>query len=177
MGCSHGIPVLLLAVFYLAIFPSHGILHGNLATICYKTPDPFSCQRILGNVPGTISADLPKLSLISINLTKNQADQNLDSFSKLSKNESDPELKKSFKHCVKYYHEIQAHIQKAFKLSRKKIFRDNHPLVTSKKLVKRCNQAIRINSLDIEVMNKRMILSCDISMSVNHYATANAHIQ
>ena len=107
----------------------------------------------------------------------NQADQNLDSFSKLSKNESDPELKKSFKHCVKYYHEIRAHIQKAFKFSRKKIFRDNHPLVTSKKLVKRCSQAIRINSLDIEVMNKRMILSCDISMSVNHYATANAHIQ
>ena len=39
-----------------------------------------------------------------------QADQNLDSFSKLGKNTSDPEQKNSFDRWVEYYHEIKTMI-------------------------------------------------------------------
>lgn len=171
------IPALLLAAFFLTIVPSHGIPRENLVTICSKTSNLSLCQKILSNDSRTMSADLPMLSLISSNLTKKQANQNLDSFSKLSKNESDPEQKRSFERCVKYYREIQANIQKAHQFSQQKIFRDNGPLVASKRLVIRCSQAIRINSLHIEVMNKLMILCCDISISVNQCAAANGHIQ
>lgn len=106
-----------------------------------------------------------------------QVDQNLDTFSKLSKNTSDSEQKKSFEHCVGYYHEIQTNIQKAYEFSQQQMFRDNGPLLASKKLVLGCGQAIRVNSLQIEVMNKLMILSCETSISVNQYAAANGYFQ
>lgn len=78
--------------------------------------------------------------------------------------------------------EIQANIQKAHQFSQQKIFRDNGPLVASKRLVIRCSQAIRINSLHIEVMNKLMILcllcflrvsniSCQVTMAFSAYSS------
>lgn len=182
MGCAQNfasfIPALLLAAISLTIFPSHGIIHESLVTICSKTSDPSLCQKILDKDPRTFSADLPKLSLISINLTMKQADQNIESFSNLSKNTSAyAKYKKGFKHCVGIYHEMQGNIARAYEMSQQMLFRDNGPLIASKKLVLSCAKGIPINSLRIEAMHKVMILSLETSVSVNECAAANGHIQ
>ncbi|KAI5326281.1 hypothetical protein L3X38_035355 [Prunus dulcis] len=72
----------------------------------------------LQTVPCTTSADLPKLSLISIELAGKQADQNLETFRELSHNATAAKMKERF------YKEVRPQIQAAHLLSQKRHFKN-----------------------------------------------------
>ena len=64
---------LFLSVAALIIHPSLQISHEILGKVCSKVVDKEFCLKLLESDPHTRSADLLKLSLISIELTKNRA--------------------------------------------------------------------------------------------------------
>lgn len=72
--------VAILLVASVIIFPSNGVTEDILAAICSQTQNQETCEAILESDPRTSSADLPLLSLISLELLSKQADKNHNSF-------------------------------------------------------------------------------------------------
>lgn len=72
--------VAILLVASVIIFPSDGVTEDILAAICSQTQNQEACEAILESDPRTSSADLPLLSLISLELLSKQADKNHNSF-------------------------------------------------------------------------------------------------
>lgn len=163
------VSVTVLSVASFLIYPSSGVSHDILTTICSKTQNHDACERSLESDSRTRSADLPKLSLISIELTMKQADHNHRTFSDLRDNATDPRLEDSFRNCVGFYKEMQAQIRAAYHLSQKRQYQKITELVQSERLAHECASGIPINCLEIDALTTTMLLAIKTSESVNQY--------
>ncbi|OWM72406.1 pectinesterase inhibitor 2-like [Punica granatum] len=106
--------------FFFLLSPCYGVPQETLAAICSQTQNQETCQRILGSDPRTGSADLPLLSLISIDAAQKQADSNLNTFSALLRDSTrnNPSLQNAYGTCVSLYQEIQKELGAAHDLSK-----------------------------------------------------------
>ncbi|KAJ7977837.1 Pectinesterase inhibitor, partial [Quillaja saponaria] len=93
--------VILLASFFLQL--CNGIPQETLMQICFFTQSEETCEQILRSDPRTSSADLPLLSLISIEQTIKQAKENYDSFSQLHKSAGEAKVKDALTKCLTMY--------------------------------------------------------------------------
>jgi pectinesterase inhibitor-like protein len=131
--------ILSLASFF--IYPSFGVSHETLGKICSRIEDKDFCERLLKSDPRTSSADLPKLSLISIELTKKQALKSQKTFSEFRDNTTtNHDLKNAFNNCVELYKKIQANIDVAYQLSQKRQYRKITQLTISQRLAFQCGR-------------------------------------
>lgn len=152
----------------LLIHSSYGVSTEDLTTICSKvTPDPDNCVKILQADPRTASANLPELSLISIELTRSQANYNLKVFRELRLNATRAQAKKEFDACVGIYEDIQLNLKAAYSLSLQRKYRDSSRLVQAKESELSCR--LSINSLAINELRTSLVLKLYTSISVNRY--------
>lgn len=159
--------IVIFASFYIS--SSFGVSNETLTSICSKTQHPKECVTSLQTVSYTTSADLPKLSLISLNLTSNQADQNLEAFRDLSHNATRAKPKKEFDDCVRLYRGVKPQIEAAYLLSQKRNYKNNTGLFQAKELALRCEIGVTDNSLVIRELHDSMVLKLDTSITVNQY--------
>ena len=159
---------LFLSVAALIIHPSLQISHEILGKVCSKVEDKDFCLRFLENDPRTRSADLPKLSLISIELTKKRAQATLQTFIEFSKNHTNPSLKWSLHRCVIEYKNIQRKIEMVYQLSQQKKYKKITQLAKAWVLANTCNS---INSILINKISHPMFLTLDAANGVNKYIT------
>ncbi|CAK7340483.1 unnamed protein product [Dovyalis caffra] len=117
-----------LLVASLIIYPSNGITEDILAAICSQTQNQETCEAILESDSRTGSADLPLLSLISLELLSKQASKNYNSFVWFRDNSADPALKKSFGNCVAFYKDMQDKLKVAHRLSQQRQYKSIHEL-------------------------------------------------
>ncbi|KAK4595543.1 hypothetical protein RGQ29_013856 [Quercus rubra] len=143
---------LFLSVAALIIHPSLQISHEILGKVCSKVEDEDFCLRFLENDPRTRSADLPKLSLISIELTKKRAQATLQTFIE----------------CVIEYKNIQRKIEMVYQLSQQKKYKKITQLAKAWVLANTCNS---INSILINKISHPMFLTLDAANGVNKYIT------
>ena len=98
----------------IIIYP---IPYEILERICYEIDETDFCLRLLQSDPRTISTDLPQLSLISTELSKNLSQRTLQTFIEFNKNNTDPYLIVPFKMCVIEFKKIPPNIEAAYQLS------------------------------------------------------------
>lgn len=163
------VSVAVLSVASFLIYPSSGVSHDILTTICSKTQNHDACKRSLESDSRTRSADLPKLALISIELTMKHADHNHQTFSELRGNATNPRLEDSFRNCVGFYKEMQAQIRAAYHLSQKREYKKITELVQSERLAQKCASGVPINCLEIDALTTTMLLAIKTAESVNQY--------
>lgn len=159
---------LFLSVAALIIHPSLQISYEILGKVCSKVEDKDFCLRLLESDPRTRSADLPKLSLISIELTKNRAQATLQTFIEFSKNHTNPSLKRSLDRCVTEYKDIQRKIEMAYQWSQQKKYKKITQLAKAWVLANTCNS---INSILINKISHPIFLTLDAANGVNKYIT------
>ncbi|KAM0994718.1 hypothetical protein ACFX13_010392 [Malus domestica] len=172
---SSAISALFVVIASLIIPTSNGVSNKILTKICSRlTPDPDQCVTILQSDLRTASANLPELSLISLDLTGRQANHNLKTFRELSKNAThEPKLKNDFDACVRVYKDIKLKIKAAYLLSKKGQYRNVSDLSQAKELAFRCGRDI--NSLVVNELGSSMVLRLYTSISINRYiARTNA---
>ncbi|GLT41022.1 hypothetical protein SLA2020_151130 [Shorea laevis] len=139
----------------------------TVAEICSTTRQQESCKGVLEGDPRTITATLPQLSLISIELTGTQANLNIRHFSEFKTD--DPKLKQGLNECVALYGGIKDNISQAFRRSEPGDFKGSGELVhRSKKLAEECTAYIP-HLLELAEPTRAMVLKCDASIAVNQY--------
>lgn len=158
----------LLMVFSLFTSPTSGVTQETLASICSQTQNQEICEGILESDPGTTSADLHGLSLISINLTMKQGSSNYDTFTKFMDNSTDTALKESFRNCVSLYNSIMEMLKVAYQLSEKKEYESITQPGESQTLAYNCANGLPIDS-PTDGISRDMIITCETSASVNQY--------
>lgn len=152
----------------LFVSPTYGVTPETLASICSQTQNQEICESILESHPGTASADLPKLSLISINLTTTQGSSNLDTLTKFVNNSTQPALKRSFKNCVHLYNLILVKLEVANQLSQKGDYKNITQPGESLTLVYNCENGLPANS-PTGGITRDMIITCQTAASVNQF--------
>ncbi|GLT38546.1 hypothetical protein SLA2020_127890 [Shorea laevis] len=109
----------------LSLFsPSSGVTEEILRAICFQTQSEEFCENLLMYDPRTSSADLPLLSLISIELTEKQGNQTLEILSQLHDSATDPSIKDPLHKCLGIYSEMEGKNKKAHQLSVAKRYKD-----------------------------------------------------
>ncbi|KAI5658467.1 hypothetical protein M9H77_27260 [Catharanthus roseus] len=172
----------LMMMMMMMISLSLGIKHETLYNICSQTQNEETCVKILETDSRTDSSTLPQLSLISINLTRNQAIQNLKKFVQLSQSQNPTAdihdgllLKGSYEDCVIIYKLILKKIEVAYALSKKGKYKEIIQLGQSQDLAYRCENGIppNWNNYSTAGISEDMILTCEASASVNLYVANN----
>ncbi|KAK6288508.1 PREDICTED: pectinesterase inhibitor [Theobroma cacao] len=160
---------LTLLVAFSVIHPSSSVPNETLVAICSKTYNPILCESILRGDPRTSSADLPELSLVSINLTIEQAANNSQVFVEFHDNTTDPALKKGFNSCVELYQLMEDNLDKAYHRSEGGDYRNITELVQSSNQAVECASALAINLVTIDALTRAVVSKCETSISVNQY--------
>ncbi|KAB5529128.1 hypothetical protein DKX38_019209 [Salix brachista] len=160
--------VAILLVASAIICPSNGITEDILAAICSQTQNQETCEAILESDPRTGSADLPLLSLISLDLLSKQADENHSSFVQFRENSTDLDLKRSFGNCVKGYSDMQGKIKVALELSQKRQYKRINELGQLIKLAYSCENGLPSNS-PTSGITETMLLTSQTAVYVNQF--------
>ena len=90
--------ILLVASYFICL--SNGVTQDILPTVCYQPRNQETCEIILESDPRTKSADLPLLSVISLELSMKQASKTYNTFLGFRGNSTDPGLISCFGKCV-----------------------------------------------------------------------------
>ncbi|GKV01486.1 hypothetical protein SLEP1_g14036 [Rubroshorea leprosula] len=98
--------------------PSHGVIQDVLATICSQTQNQEYCIGLLQSDLRTSSADIPLLSLISLELAIHQADENYQAFVQYKKNSTQKGLSDSFGNSATFYQDMKDKLQADHQLSK-----------------------------------------------------------
>ncbi|EOY11713.1 hypothetical protein QUC31_009339 [Theobroma cacao] len=167
---SVGIAVISVALLALNLIScSSGVEQETLMTICFPTENQEFCENLLMSDPRTSSADLPLLSVISIQLTEKQAKENHLSFMQLHDNATDPSMKDPLNKCVGIYEEMISKVEEAYQLSMAKRYKDISQLAETTKLAYQCENGIPLkNNASMEI-SETMILTSETSDYVNIY--------
>ncbi|KAL9378837.1 hypothetical protein Peur_027319 [Populus x canadensis] len=160
--------VAILLVASVIIFPSDGVTEDILAAICSQTQNQETCEAILESDPRTTSADLPLLSLISLELLSKQADKNHNSFVQFRDNSTDPDLKRSLGNCVTDYNDMRGKIKVAHQLSHKRQYKRIHELGQLIKLAYNCKNGLPSNS-PTSGITETMLLTSQTAVYVNQF--------
>ncbi|KAI6692318.1 hypothetical protein NL676_020028 [Syzygium grande] len=108
-------------------FVSHcdGVSQQTISTVCSQTQNDELCASLLNSDPRTASADLPLLSLVSIELTQKQAGRNRETVARLRDNATgDPALRKGYANCASLYGKVEADLRRAHELSEAKEYEE-----------------------------------------------------
>ncbi|KAL3538315.1 hypothetical protein ACH5RR_001681 [Cinchona calisaya] len=165
----------LLIIFSIAglfIYPSSGVTHDTLYTICSQTQNEEICVQILEKDPNTNSSTLPQLSLISINLTSQQANKNYETFTELKANTNDSSLRSCYGNCLTIYQQMIDKIKEAYQLSQQGRYKDINQLGQAQTLAYDCENQLPSNSTTA-ADSETMILTCEASASVNLYIASS----
>ncbi|KAJ4825353.1 hypothetical protein Tsubulata_039704 [Turnera subulata] len=157
----------LLTVSFI-IFPCHGISRRVVTNICSQTQTQELCIDILEGDPFTNAADLPSLSLISLGILQDRADDNYNIFSQFSANTTDPALNNAFDDCVKIYQDIQDKVRADHGLSLNRQFKDITDLGELIQPTNTCQNGIP-NSIPTADVSQDMVLKIQIAAFVNQY--------
>ncbi|KAF9669827.1 hypothetical protein SADUNF_Sadunf13G0005000 [Salix dunnii] len=160
--------VAVLLVASVIICPSNGITGDILAAICSQTQNQETCEAILESDPRTGSADLPLLSLVSLELLSKQADKNHNSFVQFRENSTDLDLKRSFGNCVTGYNDMQGKIKVALRLSQKRQYKRINELGQLIKLAYGCENGLPSNS-PTSGITETMLLTSQTAVYVNQF--------
>lgn len=176
MGHHHRLRLILVPCFLAAILIispfSIGVKEETLKIICSQTKNEEICVKILNKDSRTLSATLLELSLLSINLTRNQATRNFKNFQKLRDNSNTtPTLKNSYDRCLNLYTLMFQKISEAYDLSQKGKYKEITQLGEAQDLAYRCENGIPSKSSSTAAISQTMIITCEASASVNLYIT------
>ncbi|KAJ0014745.1 hypothetical protein Pint_19549 [Pistacia integerrima] len=136
--------VILVAI--VIITPSVAVTQSVISSICSQTQNQEICEIILLIDNRTNSADLPLLSLISIEVAMKQVDKNYQAFCQFHDNTTDPGLKISFENCVRIYQNMKDIIRKDYKLSQQKQYKSICDLGKLTTLAYDCENGLPSNS-------------------------------
>ena len=170
MGCFplFSTVTLFVASLSLLISCSCGVNPDVLATICSQTQNQEICESILTSDPRTSSADLPTLSLISLELTMKQASDSYQSFTKFRDNTTNPSLKNDFSICVTLYKDMQDKLKAAYLLSEQRKYKDITELGQLTTLAYNCENGLPSDS-PTAAITEDMLLTSQTAISVNAY--------
>ena len=170
MGCFplFSTVTLFVASLSLLISCSCGVTPAVLATICSQTQNQEICESILTSDPRTASADLPTLSLISLELTMKQASDNNQSFTQFRDNTTNPSLKNDFSNCVTLYKDMQDKLNAAYLLSKQRKYKDITDLGQLTTLAYNCENGLPSDS-PTAAITEDMLLTSQTAISVNAY--------
>ncbi|KAL5783772.1 hypothetical protein ACOSP7_008801 [Xanthoceras sorbifolium] len=170
----------ILLVSSSAIYPSSGIPEEILKTICSSVghSGTTTCMSILKSDPRTASADLPQLSLISIELTKKQADSNIRGLKEIitAWNSTDPQIERRCRPCVGIYQDIKSLLQEAHQKSEVKHYADISEFDGCLHLANKCAALCSVNSISLDQLSQAMISSCQTCQAVNKYMVSQISI-
>ncbi|XP_027158632.1 uncharacterized protein LOC113760275 [Coffea eugenioides] len=173
MGCHHLTQILLtFSAAALMISLSSAVTQNILYTICSQTQSEEICVRILESDPNTKSSTLPQLSLISINLTREQANKNYKIFRDLQANTTAGSLRRSYGKCSRIYKQMIDKINDAYQLSQLGRYEDIHQLGQAQTLAYNCENGLPSNSTTA-ADTESMILTCEAAASVNLYIASS----
>ncbi|OMP09405.1 Pectinesterase inhibitor [Corchorus olitorius] len=164
-----GIALVSLGVVVLMISCSAGVKQETLTSICFPTQNQEFCENLLMSDKRTSSADLPLLSIISIQLTDKQAKKNHHTFQQLHDNATDVSIKGPLNKCVGIYKEMIGKIREAYQLSMSKRYKDISQLAQATKLAYKCENGIPLSYNLSMASSETMILTCQTSDYVNLY--------
>ncbi|KAL3515909.1 hypothetical protein ACH5RR_022811 [Cinchona calisaya] len=173
MGCQNLVQLLLtISLVAFMIYSSSAVNHDTLYTICSQTQNEEICVQILESDPRTKNSTLPQLALISINLTREQANKNYKNFRHFQANTSAGSLRRSYGKCVTIYQQMIHKINDAYLLSQQKRYKDIHQLGQAQTLAYNCENGLPLNSTTA-ADTETMILTCESSRSVNFYIASS----
>lgn len=86
---------------------STAISSETISIICLPAKDPPFCTKLLESDPRTSSADVPLLSLISIDLAMAEANPIYDNYFQIRSATKDPKLQKECDVCLAVYQQIK----------------------------------------------------------------------
>lgn len=164
--------LLIFSIAGLAISPSYGVTHEILYTICSQTQNEEICVQILERDPNTNSSTLPQLSLISINLTGDQANKNFKIFTELRANTTSASLRAAYGNCRAIYQQMKNKINEAYQLSQQRRYKDIHQLGQVQTLAYKCENGLPSSSTTAPY-TEWMILTSEASSSVNLYIASS----
>lgn len=162
--------LLFLSPSFFFILPCYGVSQDILRAICSQTQNQEICKRILDGDTRTSSADLPLLSIISLDIAMKQANKSYNTFSQLHGKSTNPTLKSSFNNCVGFYHQIQDIIKQAHNLSMKRQYKKITQLGEMATLAYKCENGLPLSSSTGGV-TRDMLLVSQIAASVNLYVS------
>ncbi|XVF05918.1 hypothetical protein REPUB_Repub06bG0003100 [Reevesia pubescens] len=165
--------ILLLLIASYFIFPSYGITQDFLRTICSQTQNMEICGEILGSDPRTESADLPLLSVISLELAMKQAYQNYITLLELHVNSTDPTLEASFAKCLVLYKDLKHKLEDDLLLSLQKQFKNITNLGGLTTLVIDCENGIPLNA-PANSITRDMFLTMQSAIFVHEFVSRSA---
>ncbi|KAK3199082.1 hypothetical protein Dsin_022497 [Dipteronia sinensis] len=132
-------------------------------------------MSILKSDPWTALADLPQLSLISIELAIKQADSNIKSFTEIVANSTDPQITRRCSPCVGIYKDIKSLVQEAHHISELKHYADITEIFdASLHLAYKCAALCSVNSIALDPLSQDMISRCETCQSVNKYMVSQS---
>ncbi|XVF05917.1 hypothetical protein REPUB_Repub06bG0003000 [Reevesia pubescens] len=165
--------ILLLLIASYFSFPSYGITQDFLKTICSETQNMEICGEILGSDPRTESADLPLLSVISLELAMKQAYQNYITLLELHGNSTDLTVVTSFAKCLTLYKDIKHKLEDDLQLSLQKQFKNITNLVGLATSVIDCENGLPLN-IPTSSITGDMFLTMQSAIYVHWFVTRSA---
>ncbi|CAI9103593.1 OLC1v1002106C1 [Oldenlandia corymbosa var. corymbosa] len=160
--------MLVISVAALTITPSYSITHEILYSICSQTQNEETCIQVLESDPRTRSSTLPQLSLISINLTRKQAQENHLVFTSLRNNATSPSLKVAYERCRTLYKQMLSNINVAYQLAKQGKYKDIDQLGKAQDFAYKCENGVPPESKTAGYTMK-MLITCQSSASVNAF--------
>ncbi|KAM7251205.1 hypothetical protein ACFE04_023088 [Oxalis oulophora] len=162
---------LVLLVSSCIIYPSVAIPDWTLDQICSKTPNKDSCKKILYSDWRTSSADINKLSLLTLLQIENFAFANLNLISTLRDGASYDELKSALNNCLAFYRAVADKASEAYRMSQLKMYSQISQLTDAEKLIWQCAAGVGKKLPEMNNLTYEMSLRCDMGMSVIKYIT------
>ncbi|GLT40989.1 hypothetical protein SLA2020_150810 [Shorea laevis] len=155
-------------VFSFFICPSHGVTQDVLATICSQTQNQEYSIGLLQSDPRTSSADIPLLSLTSLELAIHQADENYHTFVQYKKNSTRKALSGSFGNCVTIYQDMRDKLQADHQLSQQRQFEKITNLGGLTTLAYNCDNGLPFSPPTASI-TEDMLLTLQTAIYVNEY--------
>ncbi|KAJ7977836.1 Pectinesterase inhibitor [Quillaja saponaria] len=164
--------VSILLSLFLLFSQSKGVPQDVLSTICSQTQNQKICESILTKDPRTSSADLPLLSLISLEITSKQVDNNFNTFKQFRDNTTNLSVKNAFGKCVTIYQQLQDKVKVAHQLSEHKKYKEINGLGQLKTLAYACENGLPSDS-PTSAITEDMLLTSETAISVNDYVATS----
>ncbi|XVE63151.1 hypothetical protein DITRI_Ditri06bG0177300 [Diplodiscus trichospermus] len=170
---NHFFSAAIILVPFLFISLSYSITQDVLATICSQTQNQETCEKTLQSDPRTKSADLPLLSVISLELALKQAGKTYNTFLRFRDNSTDPGLRSCHGKCVGLYEEMKRKLQVDLRLSRRKQFKKITDLGGLTTLAYNCENGLPSDSPTASI-TEDMLLTIQSATYVNEFVSQSA---
>ncbi|KAI6695437.1 hypothetical protein NL676_023147 [Syzygium grande] len=129
MASSSSAPLLLTILtsslfIFFSIPSSVAISQDTIHIICLPAKNPDCCVKVLQSDLRTSSADIPLLSLISIELTMNEADLIYYNYAQIHEGTVDPSVRKGCEICLSMYQRIKDNLSKCHQYSAERDYKE-----------------------------------------------------